>query len=225
MSISRQSITGPTSGSVAATTFTDVAYNPGYGGTEKCRMVVVLIWNSGASSGAIATIDGGGITYGGVPMHVATGAFVGNAVGAHGIWFIINPPTGAQDIVYTSIGGNIGGVSRAIVALESDTDTGMRISRADNVTTLSATTSSVLFTTTSTAGFMLGQSKASFNQTVTAGTPIGGDGTLFAIVDSNGEVTTGTSTGITVTTGTSGTIFQVAIVVTPIRRAGFWFFE
>jgi len=225
MTISRQSLTGPTNSTVAATTFTDVAYDPGYGGTEKCRIIVILIWNGMGGGAAIATINGGGITYGGNPMHLAVGGLINNGFGTHSIWYIINPPTGAQDIIYKSIGGNIGGVYRAIVALESDTDTGIRISRADKVTTLNATTSSVLITTTTTAGFMLGFSKASFNQTVTAGTAIGGDGTLFAVVDSNGEVVAGTSTGITVTTGTSGTIFQDVVVVSPVRRAGFLFFE
>lgn len=224
MAISRQSATYYTGGSVTSTSFTHSAFNPGYGGTEKSRMVVIPLY-AFPNSGVLAIVSS--VTYGGVPMQVTTGYTIGNFASMH-IWYIINPPTGAQDIVFTTINSTNWSMQYAVLAYESDTDTGLRIGNIDRSEVSSGTSLSTLFNTTASKAWMVGLTSSPIqNQTLTTGTFLVGDANpgKFEVVDSNAEITAGSSTGVAVTVGSATTIRQAVITIIPIRRGIFWFLD
>ena len=116
MAISRQS-SAYFSNTFTTPTFTHSAYNPGYGGTERGRMIILAIRTAGIG-GSTALITS--VTYGGITMRPYRAVIAGGFV-SQGFYWIQNPPTGAQDIVVAASGTNRS-IKYALIAYESDTD-------------------------------------------------------------------------------------------------------
>ena len=130
MSIFRKSSVYNTGGTIG-TTYTISGYDPAYAGTERGRIIFVSFRNFQTVGGASAVVD---ITYGGRTMRRAAGHVIGNFVTSIGIFYVINPPTGTQDIVFTGINPNGFSIQVVVAAYYSDTDFSFRIGqRADGI--------------------------------------------------------------------------------------------
>jgi hypothetical protein len=217
-----------------ANTYTISAYDPGYAGTEKGRIIFVNFrTNASAGGGAIYFAPGGSgsITYGGVNMRFCGGSSIigAQANGSSVMYYIINPPTGAQDIVFSSIGGNFA-IMVNIVAYYSDSDYSFRVIKYVNSITSGTSATTTITTTYANSwsiGFSNNASRTTTNtQTITSGTSVTSvGGTALLTVDSNGVVADGAATGVGTSMTTSASIYQTACTFAPIRRAMFWFLD
>lgn len=210
-------------GSSTGDTYTISGYNPAYPGTEKGRIVFVSFRSfSGVGQAAVVSV-----TYGGVPMRFASGHLINNGVTSIAIFFIINPPSGAQDIVFTSIAAPYT-IKVGIVSYYSDSDFSFRIGDiATGISGSAATSLTTTVTTTYENSWSIGLTTAPVNQTLTSGTFAVGDANpgQLMVVDSNGAVPLGTATGVGVTTGSGVTIMQEVCTFLPIRRGFFNFID
>jgi hypothetical protein len=224
MSIYRNSSTYFTGGGAGSTTYTKVGYDPAYAGTEKGRIIFVAHRSAAAVAGAIRSI-----TYGGVPMRLASGHPIGNFNTSVGIFYIINPPTGAQNIVFTTVGAVNWSMQVGVVSYYSDTDFSFRIGQIKTGISSGTTTGlATTFNTVNDSSWSIAMSSINLNQTINLGTYVTGNGnpSNFEVVDSNGEIPDATSTGIDVSySSTSGICYQEVATFLPIRRGIFDFFN
>lgn len=225
MSIFRNSSTNNsgTSG-VGNNSYTISAYNPGYAGTEKGRIVFVFHrTTTGVGQRAISRV-----TYGGVEMSYGGVHQINNGAQTLGISFIVNPPAGAQDIIFFSVGGTNFGITVGIVSYYSDSDYSFRIANNKTGIQASGTSLTTEITTLYDNSWSVGVSSSSAsNQTIISGTYVNGSGnpSIFEVVDSNGVVPFNTLTGIGVTTPIANVIHQEMCTFVPIRRGLFLFLD
>ena len=233
VSIIRQSSATAQRTAQDANTFSISGYNPGYSGTEKGRIIFVTFRsNATTGGGACPLSDPGypsaGVTYGGVKMRFAGGStYIGaQANGSALMAFIINPPSGAQDIVFTSIGGNFQ-IMVNIVAYYSDSDYSFRLGHQKssiNSGTSATTTVTTAYQNSWSIGMTNNASSTTANtQTITEGTYVTDvGGTALTTVDSNGVIGLGVDTGVGASMPSSAQIFQSIVTFLPIRRGSFF---
>lgn len=196
--------------------YTVSGFDPGYPGTEKGRIVIISC-QSGQTQPGNSTIAG--ITYGGVPMRFMVGDSNLQQAANEFMAFIINPPTGAQDIVFQNVNSLGFAIRYIIIPYYSDSDYSFRIG---NKIYQNATGNSALITTTYANSWSVGFTIRATVQTLTTGTYVNGSGNpgIFMMADSNGEVADGVSTGIAVS---GANAVQAAATFMPIRRGIFQF--
>lgn len=210
--------------SAGSNSYTLAAYDPGYSGAERGRIVFIPYYaksNGGGSLANVILMTYGGKTMTQIARTVQAGAFI-----SAGIAYIINPPTGAQDIVFTVAGLNWV-LNFETVAFGNNLDSGFRVGQTTRNATDSASSLSTTYTTTTQASWGLAFTAAlAQNQTLTTGTFLDGDANpgKFMVVDTGAEIGDGTSFGVACTVGVADAIIQGVVTFLPIRRGMFYFF-